>query len=95
MDLYGIDEAISQGNAPTRGVEDYNQRVRQTRDIIMNNFDQKEALDKSQQTQDELTYGIHDIADLGGAGLSLDKYSRILSRAYADSGKVDADAQGS
>tara|TARA_Y100000592_G_scaffold3917_1_gene5691 strand:- start:762 stop:2066 length:1305 start_codon:yes stop_codon:yes gene_type:complete len=94
MDLYGIDEAISQGNAPTRGVEDYNQRVRQTRDIIMNNFDQKEALDKSQQTQDELTYGIHDIADLGGAGLSLDKYSRILSRAYADSGNVDADATG-
>lgn len=92
MDLYGIDEAISQGNARTSSVDDYNQRVSQARDIIMNNFDTKESIDKGTKSQDELQFGIHDIASLGGAGLNLDRYQRIFSKAYSDSGKVDPSA---
>tara|TARA_R110000824_G_scaffold322591_3_gene509540 strand:- start:107 stop:1189 length:1083 start_codon:yes stop_codon:yes gene_type:complete len=67
MDLYGIQEARSQGNSLTRENELYNEQVRSTRDRINNTFDSaavtdkaQTAKDKSSKTTDSLIYSAHD-----------------------------------
>ena len=67
MDLYGIQEARSQGNSLTRENELYNEQVRSTRDRINNTFDSAAVTDKAQtskdkssKTTDSLIYSAHD-----------------------------------
>mgnify|MGYP003630498914 CR=1 FL=1 len=67
MDLYGIREAQSQGNARTRDNELYNEQIKSARDRINNTFDseaisdkQQTSKDKSSKSTDSLIYSAHD-----------------------------------
>jgi len=67
MDLYGIRQAQSEGNAPTRDNALFNEQVKSARDRINNTFDTEEvtdkaqtAKDKSSKTTDSLVFSLHD-----------------------------------
>ena len=67
MDLYGIRQAQSEGNAPTRDNALFNEQVKSARDRINNTFDTEQvtdkaqtAKDKSSKTTDSLVFSLHD-----------------------------------
>lgn len=89
MDLYGINSAISEGNARTQSSDLYNENIRTARDTINNQIDgelikARTAATSAAQTQaqDKLLYSVHDA--LGGANLysSYKKFGET-SKAFA------------
>jgi len=81
MDLYGLNEARSQGNARTQSNDLFNEQIRVARDNINNTLDSEKIQaqgnlrdQKERDLQDKIIYDIHDT--IGGANL-LNSLSRI------------------
>lgn len=81
MDLYGLNEARSQGNARTQSNDLFNEQIRVARDNINNTLDSEKIQaqgnlrdQKERDLQDKIIYDIHDT--IGGANL-INSLSRI------------------
>ena len=90
MDLYGLNEARSQGNSQTQDVSLYNEQIRQARDDINNTLDAEKITaqgnlrgQEGQDLQDKIIYDFHDAISGGNVAGSLNKYYQTL-KATAD-----------
>ena len=89
MDLYGLNEARSQGNAQTQDVSLFNEQIRVARDNINNAMDREkiQALGNQrgqagQDLQDKLIMDFHDAITGGNVAGSLNKYYTQLKATY-------------
>ena len=89
MDLYGLNEARSQGNAQTQDVSLFNEQIRVARDNINNAMDREKIQAKGnlrgqegQDLQDKLIYDFHDAISGGNVAGSLNKYYTQLKASY-------------
>ena len=89
MDLYGLNEARSQGNAQTQDVSLFNEQIRVARDNINNAMDREKIQAKGnlrgqegQDLQDKLIYDFHDAISGGNVASSLNKYYTQLKGTY-------------
>jgi len=97
MDLYGLQEARSQGNSQTQDVSLYNEQIRQARDDINNTLDAEKITaqgnlrgQEGQDLQDKIIYDFHDAISGGNVAGSLNKYYQSLKgTASAVSDTVD------
>ena len=101
MDLYGLNEARSQGNAQTRDVSLYNEQIRVARDNINNSMDaekiQAQGNMRSQDNrdlQDKLIYDFHDAISGGQIASSLNKYYTQLKGATDEASSTAKKAKG-
>jgi uncharacterized phage infection (PIP) family protein YhgE len=85
MDLYGLNEARSQGNSHTQDVSLYNEQIRQARDDINNTLDAEKITaqgnlrgQEGQDLQDKIIYDFHDAISGGNVAGSLNKYYQTL-----------------
>jgi hypothetical protein len=85
MDLYGLNEARSQGNSQTQDVSLYNEQIRQARDDINNTLDAEKIAaqgnlrgQEGQDLQDKIMYDFHDAISGGNVAGSLNKYYQTL-----------------
>jgi len=85
MDLYGLNEARSQGNSQTQDVSLYNEQIRQARDDINNTLDAEKITaqgnlrgQEGQDLQDKIIYDFHDAISGGNVAGSLNKYYQTL-----------------
>jgi hypothetical protein len=85
MDLYGLNEARSQGNSQTQDVSLYNEQIRQARDDINNTLDAEKITaqgnlrgQEGQDLQDKIIYDFHDAISGGNVAGSLNKYYQSL-----------------
>ena len=90
MDLYGLNEARSQGNSQTQDVSLFNEQIRQARDDINNTLDAEKITaqgnlrgQEGQDLQDKIIYDFHDAISGGNVAGSLNKYYQSL-KATAD-----------
>jgi hypothetical protein len=90
MDLYGLNEARSQGNSQTQDVSLFNEQIRQARDDINNTLDAEKITaqgnlrgQEGQDLQDKIIYDFHDAISGGNVAGSLNKYYQTL-KATAD-----------
>jgi len=81
MDLYGLNEARSQGNAQTQDASLYNEQIRVARDNINNAMDREKIQaqgnmrdQEGRDLQDKLIYDFHDAISGGQIASSLNKY---------------------
>ena len=81
MDLYGLNEARSQGNAQTQDVSLFNEQIRVARDNINNAMDREKIQaqgnmrdQEGRDLQDKLIYDFHDAISGGNVASSLSKY---------------------
>lgn len=88
MDLYGLNEARSQGNAQTQDVSLFNEQIRVARDNINNAMDREKIQaqgnlrgQEGQDLQDKLIYDFHDAISGGNVAGSLNKYYTQLKGA--------------
>jgi len=105
MDLYGLNEARSQGNAQTQDVSLFNEQIRVARDNINNAMDREKIQaqgnlrDQSgRDLQDKLIYDFHDAISGGQIASSLNKYYKQLKGATdvaSDTAKKVGQAYGS
>ena len=85
MDLYGLNEARSQGNSQTQDVSLFNEQIRQARDDINNTLDAEKITaqgnlrgQEGQDLQDKIIYDFHDAISGGNVAGSLNKYYQTL-----------------
>ena len=85
MDLYGLNEARSQGNSQTQDVSLFNEQIRQARDDINNTLDAEKITaqgnlrgQEGQDLQDKIIYDFHDAISGGNVAGSLNKYYQSL-----------------
>lgn len=105
MDLYGLNEARSQGNSQTQDVSLYNEQIRQARDNINNTLDAEKITaqgnlrgQEGQDLQDKIIYDFHDAISGGNVAGSLNKYYTQLKGATdvaSDTAKKAKQAFGS
>ncbi len=105
MDLYGLNEARSQGNAQTQDVSLFNEQIRVARDNINNTLDSEKIQaqgnmrnQEGRDLQDKLIYDFHDAISGGQIASSLTKYYKQLkggSDAASDTAKKAKAAFGS
>ena len=105
MDLYGLNEARSQGNAQTQDVSLYNEQIRVARDNINNAMDREKIQaqgnmrdQEGRDLQDKLIYDFHDAISGGQIASSLTKYYKQLKGAKdvaSDTAKKVGQAYGS
>lgn len=95
MDLYGLNEARSQGNAQTQDVSLYNEQIRVARDNINNSMDREKIQaqgnlrsQEGQDLQDKLIYDFHDAISGGSIASSLNKYYKSLKGATDEASKT-------
>jgi hypothetical protein len=88
MDLYGLNEARSQGNAQTQDVSLFNEQVRVARDNINNAMDREKIQaqgnlrdQEGRDLQDKLIYDFHDAISGGQIASSLSKYYQTFKTA--------------
>ena len=105
MDLYGLNEARSQGNAQTQDVSLFNEQIRVARDNINNSLDKEKIQaqgnmrdQQGRDLQDKLIYDFHDAISGGQLASSLSKYYTQLKGAKdvaSDTAKKAGQAFGS
>jgi len=105
MDLYGLNEARSQGNAQTQDVSLYNEQIRVARDNINNAMDREKIQaqgnmrdQEGRDLQDKVIYDFHDAISGGQIASSLTKYYKQLKGAKdvaSDTAKKVGQAYGS
>ena len=105
MDLYGLSEARSQGNAQTQDVSLFNEQIRVARDNINNAMDREKIQaqgnmrdQEGRDLQDKLIYDFHDAISGGQIASSLTKYYKQLKGAKdvaSDTAKKVGQAYGS
>lgn len=100
MDLYGLSEARSQGNAQTQDVSLYNEQIRVARDNINNSMDREKIQAQGnlrsqdgQDLQDKLIYDFHDAISGGQVASSLNKYYQSLKGATDEASKTAVKAK--
>jgi hypothetical protein len=88
MDLYGLNEARSQGNAQTQDVSLFNEQIRVARDNINNAMDREKIQaqgnmreQEGRDLQDKLIYDFHDAISGGNIASSVSKYYNQLKGA--------------
>lgn len=88
MDLYGLQEARSQGNAQTQDVSLFNEQIRVARDNINNAMDREKIQaqgnlrdQQGRDLQDKLIYDFHDAISGGQIASSVSKYYSQLKGA--------------
>lgn len=100
MDLYGLSEARSQGNAQTQDVSLFNEQIRVARDNINNSMDREKIQaqgnlrsQSGQDLQDKLIYDFHDAISGGQVASSLNKYYQSLKGATDEASKTAVKAK--
>ena len=101
MDLYGLNEARSQGNSQTKDISLFNEQIRVARDNINNAMDaekiQAQGNMRSQDNrdlQDKLIYDVHDAISGGQIASSLSKFYTQLKGGKDGASATAKKAQG-